>query len=87
MVDFDRRIVGWIHSRCAIGWLEALSKMAKSLTLVQLFGSRAVLSRIFPFPHSDARNLVELKYVAGHDLLQWNNWSGFELAGCPALSA
>ena len=28
---------------------------------------------------------MELKYVAGHDFLQRNNWSGFKLAGYPAF--
>jgi hypothetical protein len=54
--------------------------------MVQFFSSSILVPYLFPLAYPHARNLVELKYVAGHDLLQRNHWSRFELAGCPALS-
>ena len=45
---------------------------------------KTIVPRLFPFPHTDPGNLVELEYVAGHDLFQRSARPGLELAGCSA---
>ena len=86
MAGFDRGAGWWNPSRYSADRSTTIDRESKGATLVQLLGSSIPVPCIFHLSDSNEGHLVELKYVAGHDLLQRNSWSRFELAGYPALS-
>ena len=89
-----------LNVRKGYGWLQALpSEYMFSLLGAVIFASAGNLDFIWHWlfgfeenvealvspSHLNPGNLVELKYVVGHDLFQRSDWFGLKLVGCSTL--